>query len=118
MTGRKVTVLAWWRIHDALPGWVLPAVLALGMVPAYLLALVLPEGLTRGFGLGSVVGIGLGLMRGVNHRPRDLLPAAFIVAAVVASIGFVNVTVTVVVLFALAPLIAGGCVASPYFVMR
>lgn len=87
MTGRKVTVLAWWRIHEALPGWVLPATLAFGMVPAYLLALVLPEGLTRGFALGSVVGIGLGLMRGIEHRGRDLLPATAVVAAVVASIG-------------------------------
>jgi len=90
MTGRKVTVLAWWRIHYALPGWVLPAMLSLGMIPAYLLALVLPEGLTRGFGLGSVVGIGLGLMRGIDHRGRDLLPATAMVAAVVGSIGTVQ----------------------------
>jgi hypothetical protein len=91
MTSRKVTVLPWWRIHDALPSWVLPAMLALGMIPAYLLALVLPAGLTRGFGLGSVVGIGLGLMRGVDHRGRDLLPATAVVAAIVLAIGTVRV---------------------------
>jgi RecA/RadA recombinase len=87
MTSRKVVVLAWWRIHDALPAPVLPAALALAVAPAYLLALILPAGLTRGFAVGSVAGIGFGLTRNMRFRWRHLVPAALLAAAIVLALG-------------------------------
>jgi hypothetical protein len=98
MTNRKVSVLPWWRIHDELPAWVLPLWPALAMVPAYLLALVLPAGLTRGFALGSVVAIAFGLLRGSDIRWRDLLPAGALVAVVVLALGSIQVDPAVAVI--------------------
>ncbi|WP_225827590.1 NACHT domain-containing protein [Streptomyces naphthomycinicus] len=68
--------MAWWRLYARVP----PAVFGAAMVPltapAYQLCLFMPAGLTRGFALGTVTGVVLGMCRGVDTRGPACVAAA------------------------------------------
>ena len=73
MTEYQTIVLPWWRLADWVPANVLIASVAiLGAIPAYLLALRMPVGLTRGLAIGVVSGIAFGMLRGRPVRWSDL----------------------------------------------
>ena len=73
MTGHQVSVLPWWRLADCMPADVLIAsITVLTAIPAYLLALRMPVGLTRGLAIGVMAGISFGMLRGRPVRWADL----------------------------------------------
>ncbi|MEV6303175.1 hypothetical protein AB0M02_27450 [Actinoplanes sp. NPDC051861] len=79
--------VAWWRLYEALPNWVLMAFVGLSVAPAYQLALHLPQGLTRGFAIGSTAGVCLGMLRGISTTAASGIIAAACTLPVVALIG-------------------------------
>ncbi|MFE4968997.1 NACHT domain-containing protein [Streptomyces sp. NPDC056660] len=70
--------MGWWRLYRRVP----PAMfgLAAGVVtaPAYGLCLLMPPGLTRGFALGTVAGVVLGMCRGVRTRSAGAIAASVV----------------------------------------
>jgi hypothetical protein len=64
MTELGTRSISWWRISDAVPGWVLAVAATISLAPAYWLALLMPPGLTRGLAVGSFTGILIGMTRG------------------------------------------------------
>jgi hypothetical protein len=92
MTRSETNVLPWWRLADGVSANVMIASVAiLAAAPAYLLALRMPVGLTRGLAIGIVSGIAFGTLRGRPVRWRDLaltsvaLPIALAVEGVCAA---------------------------------
>jgi hypothetical protein len=79
--------LAWWRMSAIVPQWVLAAAIGIAVGPAYRLALVLPEGLTRGFTVGCTTAFALGLLRGITPRPSASAVTGVVTFAMVAAIG-------------------------------
>ena len=73
MTSHEASVLPWWRLADCMPADVLIAsITVLIAIPAYLLALRMPAGLTRGLAIGVIAGISFGMLRGRPVRWADL----------------------------------------------
>ena len=73
MTSHEVSVLPWWRLADCMRADVLIAsITVLTAIPAYLLALRMPVGLTRGLAIGVMAGIAFGMLRGRPVRWADL----------------------------------------------
>ncbi len=88
---RGIQTFAWWRIYQVIPQPVIAGAMGLAVAPAYRLALVMPEGLTRGFAIGSTTGIIIGMMRGI--RPT-LLSVAITGAVASAMVALIGVTTT------------------------
>lgn len=64
LESRNVRAFAWWRLGDAVPRAVLVVATTLPVVPAYVLATLMPVGLTRGLAIGACAGVILGMLRG------------------------------------------------------
>lgn len=88
-----VRSFAWWQLYRALSNRILMVFAGLSVAPAYQLALNLPQGLTRGFAIGSTAGVCLGLLRGIPTSVRSGAIAGACALPVIAFIG----------LFTLAP---------------
>ncbi|MFE5406990.1 hypothetical protein ACFQ9Z_38070, partial [Streptomyces sp. NPDC056580] len=81
-----IRALAWWRFYNRVPAWVFGLFSAVAAAPAYVLCLQMPVGLTRGFCVGSITGVVLGVCRGVRTS-RAALVALFSTAAAVLPLG-------------------------------
>lgn len=95
MSRRNMTTLAWWRTYRAVPYSARIGVLGTVAAPAYWLALLMPLGLTRGFAIGTMTGVMIGLTRGdliiaseywTQGRPTQAAGIIALVSAVVVSI--------------------------------
>ncbi|GAA2876440.1 hypothetical protein GCM10010517_37620 [Streptosporangium fragile] len=62
---RGFSGFSWWRVHEAIPPAWMAMLFGLTVGPAYQLALQLPDGLTRGFAIGTTTGVILGATRGM-----------------------------------------------------
>ncbi|GAA1325533.1 NACHT domain-containing protein [Pseudonocardia xinjiangensis] len=76
MERRNYVSYAWWRVGDAIPRAALAAMAASLIAPAYLLAIVMPVGLTRGLAIGAGTGAILGILRGYPVGLRHVAVAA------------------------------------------
>ena len=92
MTKYPTNVLPWWRLADWMPASVLIASVAiLAAIPAYLLALRMPVGLTRGLAIGVVSGIAFGMLRGRPIRWSDLTLVGVLLPLILAIEGLCTV---------------------------
>jgi hypothetical protein len=87
MQRREVHILAWWRIHEAVPRPFLTAAATVPLLPAYWLCLSMPPGLTRGFAIGAATGIFLGITRGLTFGIKATATASALAALIVAAVG-------------------------------
>ncbi|WP_433917418.1 NACHT domain-containing protein [Streptomyces canus] len=76
MSRTPTLTMAWWRLYMRVPPPVFGAAMAPLTAPAYQLCLFMPAGMTRGFALGTVTGVVLGMCRGVNTRSPACVTAA------------------------------------------
>lgn len=82
--------MAWWRLYTRVPPIVFGAAMAPLSAPAYQLCLFMPAGLTRGFALGAITGVVLGMCRGVDTRsPACVLAAVAGSSVAVMAVGTV-----------------------------
>ncbi|MDQ3763725.1 MAG: NACHT domain-containing protein [Actinomycetota bacterium] len=79
--------LSWWRMCEVVPHWVFAIAVGVAVGPPYWLALMLPEGLTRGFAIGCTTCFALGLLRGIKLRPSAAVVTGVTTFAMVATIG-------------------------------
>lgn len=98
MQRREAHILAWWRIHEAVPRPFLTAAATVPLLPAYLLCLSMPPGLTRGFAIGAATGIFLGITRGLTFGIRATATASALAALIVAAVGIARLRAGHVVL--------------------
>ncbi|MFF7051816.1 hypothetical protein ACFY94_26030 [Streptomyces griseorubiginosus] len=68
MSRTPTLTMAWGRLYMRVPPPVFGAAMAPLTAPAYQLCLFMPAGMTRGFALGTVTGVVLGMCRGVSTR--------------------------------------------------
>ena len=90
MQRRGANILAWWRIHEAVPPAFLTAAATTPLLPAYWLCLSMPPGLTRGFAIGAATGIFLGITRGLTFGIKATAAGAALVALIVAAVGIIR----------------------------
>lgn len=88
MGRRGVDVLAWWRIHEIVPAWVVAAVAGLAVLPFFRMCLSLPNGLTRGFATGLAAALAFTLLRTVRSSPRAGAVAGAVAAPATALVGW------------------------------
>ncbi|MET7693934.1 NACHT domain-containing protein [Streptomyces sp. NPDC005483] len=82
--------MAWWRLYKRVPPVVFGAAMAPLSAPAYQLCLFMPAGLTRGFALGVITGVVLGMCRGVDtSSPACIKAAVASTSAAVMAVGTV-----------------------------
>ncbi len=77
----------WWRVADLTPPTVYGVVLALIAFPAYLLATIMPQGLTRGFAIGVMTAVYIGVLRARPLGVIGILANLVTVFAVVIALG-------------------------------
>ena len=79
----------WWHLAEEIPRGVLVTISSLLVtVPAYLLATVMPVGLTRGLAIGACAGALFGLLRGSVIGARFAVLGAVLSWAAVALLGY------------------------------
>lgn len=88
MERRGYQSYAWWRVGDAIPRPALVAMATTLLAPAYLLATVMPVGLTRGLAVGASVGAMAGVLRGYKVSISDVAIAAPIGWLIVFGLGY------------------------------
>lgn len=79
--------LPWWHLAETVPRPLLPLAAAASAGPAYLMALSMPVGLTRGAAIGCAVGIAASLMGARPVAARVCLAVFAAVAALVWPLG-------------------------------
>jgi hypothetical protein len=91
MVRQSTSMVAWWRVVDAVPAAAPPAAVALLSAPAYWIAVRMPVGLTRGLAIGLLAAMVFGLGRGrIRLRLRDVLPCTVLTLTCVAAIGLLT----------------------------
>jgi hypothetical protein len=79
--------LPWWRTIESAPRTVVATLVALSSAPAYALALIMPPGLTKGFAIGTITCLILGITRGLHMGAREGICAAATTATIVTLVG-------------------------------